>query len=230
MKRKILYIEDEVFLGKVVRESLENKGFEVLLEGNGAKVMQHFKSFMPHVCVVDVMLPHIDGYTLAKTIRNQYPAMPIIFLTAKTQTQDVVKGFESGGTDYVRKPFSIEELVARIENQLHLSGAFVVKQAPVSGESTFGSCAFNASKMELQVAGKTIRLSHKENQIMQCFVRNINTVVDRKELLLSVWGDDSFFTSRTLDVYIRKFREYFAPDSKIGIITLKGKGYQFVVL
>lgn len=230
MKKKILYIEDEVFLGKVVRESLENKGFEVLLEGNGAKVMQHFKSFVPDVCVVDVMLPNVDGYTLARTIRSQYPSMPIIFLTAKTQTQDVVRGFESGGTDYVRKPFSIEELVARIGNQLNLSGALISKQAPIPEESSFGSCTFNAARMELQVAGKTIRLSHKENQIMQCFVRNINTVVDRKELLLSVWGDDSFFTSRTLDVYIRKFREYFAPDSKIGIITLKGKGYQFVVL
>lgn len=230
MKSKILYIEDELFLGKVVRESLENKGFEVVLETNGAKVMQHFKTFMPDICIVDVMLPNVDGYTLGKSIRNQFPSLPIIFLTAKTQTQDVVKGFESGGTDYIRKPFSIEELVARIGNQLQLAGTRQEKTMPLTEEYQFGSCSFNAARMELVVVGKTIRLSHKENQILQCFVRNINTVVDRKELLLTVWGDDSFFNSRTLDVYIRKFREYFSADSKIGIITLKGKGYQFVVM
>jgi len=230
MRGKILYIEDEVFLGKVVRESLENKGFEVVLETNGANVMQHFKTFTPDICIVDVMLPNVDGYTLGKSIRNQFPTLPIIFLTAKTQTQDVVKGFESGGTDYIRKPFSIEELVVRIGNQLQLAGTQQQKTIPVTEEYNFGSCVFNTTRMELVVPGKTIRLSHKENQILQCFLRNINTVIDRKELLLTVWGDDSFFNSRTLDVYVRKFRDYFSADGKIGIITLKGKGYQFVVM
>jgi DNA-binding response OmpR family regulator len=114
MKTKILYIEDELFLGKIVRETLEDQGFDVVWETDGASVMNHFSTFMPDVCVVDIMLPNIDGYSLCRQIRGLYPALPIIFLTARTSTADLVKGFESGGTDYIRKPFSMEELLIGI--------------------------------------------------------------------------------------------------------------------
>src|SRR5437868_5077381 len=110
MKKKILYVEDEINLGRIVSETLEQKGFDVLLVKDGGKVIESFKSFSPDVCVLDVMLPHVDGFELGKEIRSRYQSLPIIFLTAKTQTKDVVQGFESGGTDYVRKPFSVDEL------------------------------------------------------------------------------------------------------------------------
>jgi DNA-binding response OmpR family regulator len=230
MKIKVLYVEDEPFLSKVVKEMLENKGYEVHHESNGNQVMSGFKNFKPDICLLDVMLPDVDGYTLGKSIRKADENMPIIFLTAKTQTADVIKGFESGGTDYVRKPFSVEELEVRIQNQLAVKLKHKKAVQHLSNQDhEFGKCRFNSAHMELVVDGVVIRLSHKEAQIMQYFVMHQNSIIDRKELLLTVWGDDSFFNSRTLDVYIRKFREYFKPVKGIEIITLKGKGYQFVV-
>ncbi|HYG53268.1 MAG TPA: response regulator transcription factor [Flavobacteriales bacterium] len=230
MKIKVLYVEDEPFLSKVVKEMLENKGYEVHHESNGMQVMTGFKNFKPDICLLDVMLPDMDGYMLGKSIRRADENMPIIFLTAKTQTADVVKGFESGGTDYMRKPFSVEELEARIQNQLSIKLKTKKSVRHLSNEDcSFGSCTFNSARMELTVNGLLTRLSHKESQILQYFVLHQNSVIDRKELLMTVWGDDSFFNSRTLDVYIRKFREYFKPVKGIEIITLKGKGYQFIV-
>src|SRR5262249_12714904 len=120
-KTKILYVEDELFLGKIVKESLESRDYEVVMESDGANVLQAFKRFNPDVCVLDVMLPNKDGFTLAEEIRDINELVPIIFLTAKTQTDDLVKGFSSGGNDYIRKPFSMEELIVRIDNSLRFS-------------------------------------------------------------------------------------------------------------
>ncbi len=122
MATKVLYVEDELFLGKIVQESLESRGFEVQMIGDGAEVMAVFDSFLPDICLLDVMLPNRNGYELGADIRQRFPTLPIIFLTAKTQTEDVLKGFTSGGNDYIRKPFSMEELIARIHNLLNLSG------------------------------------------------------------------------------------------------------------
>ncbi|MGB4830887.1 MAG: response regulator transcription factor [Chitinophagales bacterium] len=224
-KPKILYVEDELNLGTIVTDSLEQKGFEVVLIKDGAKVMDTFNRFTPDLCVLDVMLPNIDGFELGRMINNRYPKLPIIFLTAKTQTQDVLTGFNSGATDYIRKPFSIEELVARIHNQLQLAGG-----ANKSGETiTIGKFVFHSNKYELQFENTIYKLSNREAEVLQVFCRNINNITDRKSLLLEVWGDDSFFHSRNLDVYIRKLREYFGIGNGVEIITLKGKGYQFVV-
>ena len=229
-KIKILYIEDEPFLGKIVKETLESKEYQVLWETDGAKVMQQFKTFQPTVCVVDVMLPNVDGYTLGQQLRVQDPLMPIIFLTAKSQTEDVIQGFASGGTDYLKKPFSIEELVARINNQVNLLSAVrTIKSNDVNEEIQFGKCKFFPGKLELHTPRQIIKLSHKEFQVLHLLAQYTNQIIDRKMILLSVWGDDSYFNSRTLDVYIRKLREYFGTDSDIEIITLKGKGYQVVV-
>jgi DNA-binding response OmpR family regulator len=227
MKKKILYVEDEINLGRIVSETLEQRGYEVLLVKDGGRVMDSFKSFTPDVCVLDVMLPHVDGFELGKEIRSRYQALPIIFLTAKTQTKDAVQGFESGGTDYVRKPFSIDELIARITNQLQL-----LSKQPMSaneGEVQLGRYRFLPKKFELHSPTAIIRLSNREAEVLRVFSEYRNRMVDRRMLLLAVWGDDSFFHSRNLDVYIRKLREYFSEDRGIEIITLKGKGYQFVV-
>lgn len=224
-KPKILYVEDEPNLGTIVCDTLEQKGFDVLLIKDGAKVMDSFAKFTPDICVLDVMLPNVDGFELGKLITTKYPRLPIIFLTAKTQTQDVLQGFNSGATDYIRKPFSIEELIVRINNQLHLnkiSGKF-------SDTITIGKFIFHANKYELQHGETLYKLSNREAEVLQVFARNMNKITDRKQLLLEVWGDDSFFHSRNLDVYIRKLREYFGNQNGVEIITLKGKGYQFVV-
>lgn len=227
MNKKILYVEDEINLGRIVSETLETKGFEVLLVKDGAKVMESFKTFTPDVCVLDVMLPHVDGFELGQEIRSRYPALPIIFLTAKTQTKDVVQGFESGGTDYVRKPFSMDELIARINNQLVLA----TNQSLTRGEEEIklSRFLFYPQKLELHSSNQIIKLSNREAQVLHLLCEYVNRAIDRKTLLMEVWGDDSFFHSRNLDVYIRKLRSYFSSDAGVQIITLKGQGYQFVV-
>ena len=229
MKKKILYVEDEPFLGKVVKETLEFRGYDVLLKNDGATALKGLEEFFPDVCVLDVMLPNVDGFTLCEKIRNLFPRIPVVFLTAKNQTEDVIKGFESGATDYIRKPFSIEELILRIENQLTLHQ----KSSPIIKSENeilrIGKFEYSSSEYELRINETTIRLSNREVEILNLLVENANETVERKKILKKVWGVDSFFNSRTLDVYIRKLRDYFVSDPSIKIITLKGKGYRFVV-
>jgi DNA-binding response OmpR family regulator len=149
--------------------------------------------------------------------------MPLIFLTAKSETRDLLKGFDSGGTDYIKKPFSLEELIARIENQLQLSGARDNQRFET--EIRIGTYTFSPHKFELVKDGETVRLSNRDTEILSVLAANKNRIVDRKDLLLTVWGDDSFFNSRNLDVYIRKLRNYLSDDRSVEIKTLKGKGY-----
>lgn len=227
MSKNLLYIEDEPFLGKIVKETLEKQGFEVLHIADGAHVMSSFEIFSPDICVLDIMLPNIDGYELCKLIKTKKAELPIIFLTAKVETEDLIKGFDSGGNDYVRKPFSIEELIARINHQLKTA----FKKIPPAQDEiiNIGKYKFINDRYELHSPSKVIKLSQRDMEILRVFVASRNHSIDRKELLLSVWGDDSFFNSRNLDVYIRKIREYFAEDQSIEIVTLKGKGYLFLV-
>ncbi|MFN8206093.1 MAG: response regulator transcription factor [Bacteroidales bacterium] len=226
--KKILYVEDEPFLGKIVFETLQKQGFSVVLVQDGAKVQTELESFSPDICILDIMLPHVDGYTLCRKLRQQYPAMPVIFLTARTETPDLVRGFEAGGTDYMRKPFSIEELIVRINNQLNLV-SLNLAAAKIPGERMLGKYRFVPGRYELHTPSQLIRLSQREQEILELLTARPNQVVDRKHLLTSVWKDDSFFNSRTLDVYVRKLRTYFGEDSQIEIVTLKGKGYLFLM-
>ena len=229
MKRKVYYIEDEQFLGKIVYETLEQQGFEVRWETDGAKVISGFKVFSPDVIVLDIMLPNIDGYTLCRQIRSMFPNIPIIFLTAKVETADLVKGFDAGGTDYMRKPFSIEELIVRIKNQMEIVSGIKSPSIPKSEDIKLGAYVFKPSMYVLEAPSGKINLSQRELEIIQILVANVNQVSDRKDILMTVWGDDSFFNSRNLDVYIRKLRGYFSKDPKVQIQTLKGKGYLFLV-
>jgi DNA-binding response OmpR family regulator len=229
MTVKLLYIEDEPHLGRIVSETLEKQGYEVVWESDGALVMDHFRSFEPQLCVLDIMLPNVDGYALCRQIKSFRPDLPVIFLTAKTETQDLVKGFEAGGTDYIRKPFSMEELLVRIQNQLQLKEN--PQRQALSGEQgiELGSYTYYPMRYELHSPNGTISLSHREGEILELLAASVNRVTERKHLLMSVWGDDSFFNSRNLDVYIRKLRDHFKQDSSIRIQTLKGKGYLFLV-
>lgn len=227
-KIKILYVEDEPFLGKIVKESLESRQFTVNMVTDGLHAVPAFQQFCPDICILDVMLPNKDGFSIGEEIRRLDPNIPIIFLTAKTQTEDLLKGFESGGNDYVRKPFSMEELIIRIQNLISLTGG----KSPElqNGHTiTFGSFAFHLGKHELMLGNTIQKLSHREAQLLKILHENRNQALDRKVILKALWGDDSFFNSRNLDVYITKLRGYLKADPGVQIITLKGVGYHFLV-
>lgn len=229
MKKRILYIEDEPHLARIVKETLELKGYEVLHKKDGGRVMEWLNTFEPDICVLDVMLPNVDGFTIGSMIRNINQRLPIIFLTAKIQTDDVLKGFSSGGTDYLKKPFSMEELMVRIENQLKLLEPGKESSSSLPADVKLGGIVFYPGRYELQTPQQVIKLSHRESQLLSILCRNMNNTIERRQLLHMVWGDDSFFNSRNLDVYIRKLREYLSSEQHIEIITLKGKGYFFSV-
>lgn len=201
----------------------------MIWETDGSAVIDNVKNHTPDLCVLDIMLPNVDGYTLCRQIKSLLPGIPLIFLTAKTETSDLVKGFESGGTDYIRKPFSMEELIVRIENQLQMTDSRNQKTISASEQIEIGSYTLFPGRYELHKPSGVIKLSNRDMQVLSMLLAKRNMVTDRKELLLAVWGDDSFFNSRNLDVYIRKLREYFREDKSITIQTLKGKGYLFLV-
>jgi DNA-binding response OmpR family regulator len=223
---RILYVEDELFLGKIVRESLESRGFEVIMESDGAKVIDLFKKTNPDICVLDVMLPNKDGFAIADEIRAMNEDVPIIFLTAKTQTQDVVKGFSIGGNDYVRKPFSMEELIARIQNLIRRKTEPDTK--PTGDSVNIGSYHFQLNRQVLSNNKDERKLSYRESELLKLLYENRDRIIDRKDILNLLWGNDSFFNSRNLDVYITKLRSYLREDPSLEIITIKGIGYRFV--
>ncbi|PHN05071.1 response regulator transcription factor [Flavilitoribacter nigricans] len=225
---KILYVEDEPFLGRIVKESLESRAFQVRMIRDGAQALQAYRDFQPHVCVLDVMLPNRDGFAIGQDIREENPQVPIMYLTAKNQTEDVLQGFKSGGNDYLRKPFSMEELIVRVQNLLHLSSQQTAPPAP--GDTiTLGHYNFLPNKYELHFEGESRTLSHRETELLRILCEYQNRIVQRKHILQEIWGDDSFFNSRNLDVYITKMRDYLKGDPRLRIVTIKGVGYHFVV-
>jgi DNA-binding response OmpR family regulator len=226
-KTRIFYVEDEPGLGRIVSDTLTKLGYDVDWEPDGAGVLAYFEKNEPDICVLDIMLPNIDGYSLCRTIRGLFPELPVIFLTAKTDPGHLVKGFECGGTDYIRKPFTIEELVARIGNQLKISGRS--SKEGLREKIRIGIYSLDVPKYELVSENRKTKLSNREMQVLKMLWANRNGILSRKELLLEVWGDDSYFNSRNLDVYIKKIRNYFSEDPSIQIITLKGSGYLFIV-
>jgi DNA-binding response OmpR family regulator len=224
---KILYVEDELFLGKIVRESLESRGFNVIMEGDGGKATDLFKKSKPDICVLDIMLPNKDGFTIADEIRELDEEVPIIFLTAKIQTEDVVKGFTLGGNDYIRKPFSMEELIVRIQNLLRSKAE---SPAKIQGDTvSLGTYQFQLNRQLLSSDKGDRKLSYRESELLKLLYEHRDKIIDRKDILNLLWGNDSFFNSRNLDVYITKLRSYLREDPTLEIITIKGIGYRFVI-
>jgi DNA-binding response OmpR family regulator len=228
MAIKILYVEDEVFLGKIVRETLESRGFDVLMETDGANVVKQFRFFTPDICILDVMLPNRNGFEIAEEIRSLNDDVPIIFLTAKVQTEDVLKGFKTGGNDYIRKPFSVEELIVRIENALRVNKV-PLTSIPTTEEIRLGSFTFNLPRQILKSGDTERKLSYRESELLKYLWQNKNMIIERRDILMVIWGNDSFFNSRNLDVYITKLRSYIKDDPALEILTIKGVGYRFVV-
>jgi DNA-binding response OmpR family regulator len=223
---KVLYVEDEVFLARIVKESLESRGFAVYLETDGAKALTSFKKIQPDICVLDVMLPNKDGFELAEDIRHLSVDVPILFLTAKTQTEDVVRGFHLGGNDYIRKPFSMEELIVRIQ---HATRKGAARQEPEQQETVqMGGIQFELNRQLLRTGDGDRKLSFREAELLKLLVQQKGQIISRKDILNLLWGSDSFFNSRNLDVYITKLRGYLQADTSVEIITVKGVGYRMV--
>ena len=220
----ILLAEDEPALGLIIKESLETRNFNVLLCENGDVAFETYKKQNPELLVLDVMMPKKDGFTLAKEVRSIDDTIPIIFLTAKSQTQDVVEGFSIGGNDYLKKPFSMEELIVRINNLLHRS-----QLQKTSEILHIGNYTFNFPKQTLQYKSNThIQLTHREAHLLFHLIKNKNQVLDRSVILNKLWGNDDFFNARSMDVFITKLRKRLQEDDTIQIINVRGFGYKLI--
>ena len=224
-KIKLLLAEDEAALGQIIKESLETRDFEVILCDNGEKALEKYRSETPEVLVLDVMMPKKDGFTLAKEIRADDDTIPIIFLTAKSQTADVVEGFSIGGNDYLKKPFSMEELIVRIHNLVDRT-----KTQKTSTILEMGNYRFDFPKQQLQFNDDPPNhLTHREAHLLFHLLKNKNQVLDRSLILNKLWGTDDFFSARSMDVFITKLRKKLKKDDTIQIINVRGYGYKLTV-
>jgi len=228
-KIKVLLVEDEVVLASIIKEALETRDFEITVATNGVDGWSRFNHQKPDVCVVDVMMPRKDGFSLVADIRKVDSQVPIIFLTAKTQTEDVLKGFELGGDDYMKKPFSMEELVFRLKSLLRR------KLPPVAHEvlakqkvTTIGNYKFTYSRLELAKDGKIAYLSQREADLLDLLLQYKNDLLDRHTALLKIWSDDNIFNARSMDVYVTRLRKYFAEDPNVEIQNVRGLGYRLI--
>ena len=221
-KIKLLLAEDEAALGQIIKESLETRDFEVILCDNGEKAFEKYQSEHPEILVLDVMMPKKDGFTLAKEIRAIDDSIPIIFLTAKSQTADVVEGFSIGGNDYLKKPFSMEELIVRIHNLLNRT-----KVQKTSENLIIGKYNFDFPKQQLYFENdEAIQLTHREAHLLFHLIKNKNKVLDRSLILNKLWGTDDFFSARSMDVFITKLRKKLKKDENLQIINVRGFGYK----
>lgn len=223
-KTKILLAEDEPSLGQIVKESLESRGFEVVFCKDGKEAEAKYHESSPQLMVLDVMMPKMDGFTLAREIRRHDKDIPIIFLTAKSQTHDVVEGFTLGGNDYLKKPFSMEELIVRIENLLKTE-----HNNQDETECNIGKYVFNPKNQSLRYMDEeSIALTHRESQLLLHLNANRNAVLDRSFILKKLWHNDDFFSGRSMDVFISRLRKKLKKDKSIQIVNIRGYGYKLI--
>ncbi|GAK90274.1 two-component system response regulator [Nonlabens ulvanivorans] len=223
-KAHILLAEDEPALGMIIKESLETRGFKVTHCMNGVQAYESFENNNPQIAVLDVMMPELDGFSLAKKIRLVNEEMPIIFLTAKSQTEDVLEGFHVGGNDYLKKPFSMEELIVRINNLLSRQ-----QTQQTAAIYQIGDYTFNFPQQRLAYRShEPIKLTHREAHLFYHLLEKKNTVLDRTFILKKLWGNDDFFSGRSMDVFISKLRKKLAQDSQIEIVNVRGYGYKLI--
>ena len=228
---KILIVEDDPNFGSILRDYLNLNDYKVTLAKNGIEGFEKFKSNKFDLCILDVMMPYKDGFTLAKEIREKNENIPIFFLTARSLKEDVLKGFKIGADDYLTKPFDSEVLLAKIKNILNRKTfANSMNENPLKSEYEFGEFNFNSKIRELKYKNKSpIKLSPKENKLLELLVLNINDLLPRDLALNKIWRDDTYFTSRSMDVYIAKLRKYLSLDSNIEIINIHGEGFRLFV-
>lgn len=222
---RILYVEDEQILGQLVTGLLQKEGYEVKHVTSGDGTLQAYRSFKPHLCLLDVMLPGKDGFEIAEQIRKIDSQVPILFLTAKVQAADVVRGFKAGCNDYIRKPFNSEELLMRVNNWLNEK--YGHSSMETADECVIGDLLFYPRQQILKGVSGEVALTHKESLLLQLLYTHRNNIVSREHLLQKVWGSETSYSSRTLDVYINRLRKYLDGTPNL-IVTLKGIGYRFI--
>ncbi|MEA1878821.1 MAG: response regulator transcription factor [Bacteroidota bacterium] len=222
-KIRILLTEDDANLGSLLREYLIAKGFDVELHKDGDKGLKAFKRSHFDICILDIMMPVKDGFTMAKEIRIMDPDVPIIFLTAKSMKSDILEGFNLGADDYITKPFSMEELLLRIE-------AILRRTTKTSSQEIFqlGSLSFDSNKQILTTDDKQIKLTTKESELLRLLCQHGNQILERNYALKAIWKDDNYFNARSMDVYITKLRKHLRDTSGIQIINVHGKGYKLL--
>jgi len=226
MKIKILLVEDDLNLGLVIADHLKSLDYDVICAEDGSEGLVKFNEGAFNLCILDVMLPLLDGFSLAKDIRKINTEIPILFLTAKSMTEDKITGFEAGGDDYLTKPFSIQEFQLRVKALLRR-----VKVAKTEDEKVYniGLYSYDKENQILTISGKEKTLTKKEAQILRLLYKYKNQVISREIILKGVWGQDDYFVGRSLDVFITKLRKYFAEDSRILISNLHGVGFKFEI-
>jgi DNA-binding response OmpR family regulator len=225
-KKKILLVEDDNNLGNLLQDSLELKGYDVTLKRNGEEGFTDFKNGKYDMCIFDVMMPKKDGFTLAKEVRRVNSTVPIIFLTAKTLKEDAVEGLRLGADDYVTKPFSMEELILRMEN--------IFKRIPkteISEQEEFviGRFIFSNATRVLSIGSNQIKLTTKESELLKMLALYLGKVLEREVALNAVWGTDSYFAGRSMDVYIAKLRKYLKEDPSVEILNIHGTGFKLII-
>lgn len=220
---RILLVEDDANLGFVIRDNLSLSGFEVDHLEDGEKAWEAFRNNEYQICILDVMLPKKDGFSLAEEIRSINQEIPILFLTAKSMKEDKIEGFQKGGDDYITKPFSIEELILRIK--------VFLKRTSINNEDSLktfrvGNTLFDYENLRVKVGNEERTLTQKEAEVLRFLVSRPNSVVKRSEILEKVWGQDDYFLGRSLDVFISRLRKYIKADESLEIVNLHGVGFK----
>lgn len=223
MSARILLVEDDPGLGFVIKDNLIHKNFDVTLCTDGEEAQAQFKSQSFDLCILDVMLPRKDGFTLAKNIRDEDKNIPILFVTAKGMIEDKISGFQSGGDDYIVKPFSMDELLCRIEVFLRRSNGYN------ETSHTIGTYVFDCKTLELQHPSGSKTLTQKEADVLKLLCSNTHRILKREEILKLIWGDDDYFMGRSLDVFISRLRKYLKNDPQVQIANYHGVGFRLEV-
>ena len=223
----ILLAEDDINLGQLLQTFLKNKGFNVSLAQNGKIAFEKFNQGKFDFCIFDVMMPEMDGFTLAGEIREIDKHVPILFLTAKSMKEDKLQGFTLGADDYLTKPFAMDELLARITAILRRTEGKSDNEQ--TGDVSVGKLKYEPEFRLIHLKEGVKKLTTKENQLLQLLVKNQNEILDRNATLRAIWGDDNYFNGRSMDVYIAKLRKTLKEDPNIEIMNVHGKGFKLIV-
>jgi len=221
---KLLISEDDPNLGQILKEYLELKGYKADLTADGVEAIAHFKKNRYDLCILDIMMPKKDGFAVAKEIRAINPKMPFVFLTARSQEEDTLQGLKLGADDYIKKPFSMEELTLRLKAILRRTEKGINRKE----QFTLGKYKFDYTQHLLKFENQENKLTAKEAELLLLLCQNINKTLDRSAALKIIWGDDSYFNARSMDVYITKLRKHLSSDDSVKIITVHGQGFRLV--
>jgi len=225
--RRVLLLEDDANLGLVLQEHLQMNGFAVTLCSNGEEGMVEFAREAFDLCLVDIMMPKKDGFAFAREVRSRNQQIPLIFLTAKAMKEDKITGFRIGCDDYLTKPFSIEELLLRIEAVLRRSST--APAAVDAAQFDIGSYSFDYQRQVLSRGSVDVKLTPTESELLRLLCVNLNRILDRDKALREIWGNETYFSGRSMDVFISKLRKYLKDDTSVEIVSIHGKGYKLVV-